>query len=1272
MLSDVGMFRSQKQPPPPSLLLPESMSPTLTRTLTPTATSSCPGSMVSVSGMVSMQDVEEVVSQAIERLVASSDLHRDVGDRIRASILYDVKVRSNIINNNNSLTCRNANSNVNLSSRVSPSLSLSGSGSQTPYYHPKKMLINKDKSDNLEHNHHHHHSTLPMTPKSAPAGCLLFPPVDSLPSVASHEAIKSPNAISVIVASGYRHGNVVQQDSPTSPSPSSSAKASVVFSHQKDSVEMEAERERELDRKVRQRHPHPPTLAVASKSASFSSVGGDLDFSDPNTASNDEEVEDEDHHPNSMYICSQGSHAESEEENEDDDRQHETDRERDRLTRSVDQLDLERHHQLLAHAIQQHHHQQKETSSSGLSHALLSPRTLVHHPHPLTLKPNAQQHHHHHQLLLPVSHSLSPHPPPQAHLHFPHPFGSSSGGTSTPNTPLLPPGLSPLPSSTGMIGGPMKSEVSPPPSSSSLITTGNTPNKYRKGDIVSAPNGIRKKFNGKQWRRLCSKEGCTKESQRRGFCSRHLGMKSASVSSLSSPRSGLTLPWTNLINNNNNNNNISSAINVMQSGKRPPSGEEKNEANVNGKSEKTNLQKHPSSSSSSSSLHVTLPLHDINNHHSLDEDKEAASMLVSLSSHIPSPASGVIVKACHLLPVFHEDAISTSTISHADNKNGLNDTEEDDRMHTSSRNSMSASSSSSRSCSPATDLSIQQSVYSWHTLVPFIRVEDSVEEDERMLSPPRSAPPHLTNSEDDNDVEHESTADEEEEDDDVFNHHHRMVTFKRRDSGNEKSHQETKRRTQSLSALESPMSVKEAGKEDMVDKEKQSKKGGGGGESASKKEASSTLKKEPSSSIKHNKKSCPSSDSSHIRRPMNAFMIFSKRHRPIVHQKHPNSDNRTVSKILGEWWYALGKKEKEEYHSLAHRVKEDHYKRHPDWKWCSKGGGERATGTGSTGDSTPNTPSALTTPTNLTPSVTERCVSLSLASSSTMMSVGSSQTPTTPSSTTLPVFASISSSSCSSSHSDDIKSETVKEETVKEETVKDKESSSANTFFGPNFNVSEAIASVTSDSASSSLTLSTPKTPRTPKTPGESGSSFRKILDQRRTLVMQLFDDQGLFPSARATASFHQRYIDIFPSKQILQLKIREVRQKLMAETEDLSSQQNKIINEDDNEEDEERQLCIAEDEEEAKDCTNNRDTDKKEQGNLMKQEEEHQNNNQVEMKPVSHSREEGSSPSSSCLDKNDTCLSNNRITESQGSLEQESSSSTLVSSKNIAVTASS
>lgn len=74
----------------------------------------------------------------------------------------------------------------------------------------------------------------------------------------------------------------------------------------------------------------------------------------------------------------------------------------------------------------------------------------------------------------------------------------------------------------------------------------------------------------------------------------------------------------------------------------------------------------------------------------------------------------------------------------------------------------------------------------------------------------------------------------------------------------------------------------------------------------------------------------------HIRRPMNAFMIFSKRHRALVHQRHPNQDNRTVSKILGEWWYALGPSEKQQYHDLAFQVKEAHFRAHPDWKWCNK------------------------------------------------------------------------------------------------------------------------------------------------------------------------------------------------------------------------------------------------------------------------------------------------------------------------------------------------
>lgn len=42
--------------------------------------------------------------------------------------------------------------------------------------------------------------------------------------------------------------------------------------------------------------------------------------------------------------------------------------------------------------------------------------------------------------------------------------------------------------------------------------------------------------------------------------------------------------------------------------------------------------------------------------------------------------------------------------------------------------------------------------------------------------------------------------------------------------------------------------------------------------------------------------------------------------------------------------------------------------------------------------------------------------------------------------------------------------------------------------------------------------VNSPMTPKTPSSPGQF-SSLRRILDQRRTLVMQLFEENGLFPS---------------------------------------------------------------------------------------------------------------------------------------------------------------
>lgn len=61
-------------------------------------------------------------------------------------------------------------------------------------------------------------------------------------------------------------------------------------------------------------------------------------------------------------------------------------------------------------------------------------------------------------------------------------------------------------------------------------------------------------------------------------------------------------------------------------------------------------------------------------------------------------------------------------------------------------------------------------------------------------------------------------------------------------------------------------------------------------------------------------------DRKEIRRPMNAFLIFCKRHRSMVREKNPHLDNRSVTRILGELWANLNDQEKTVYTDLAKQV----------------------------------------------------------------------------------------------------------------------------------------------------------------------------------------------------------------------------------------------------------------------------------------------------------------------------------------------------------------
>ncbi|XP_041656884.1 HMG box transcription factor BBX isoform X2 [Cheilinus undulatus] len=76
------------------------------------------------------------------------------------------------------------------------------------------------------------------------------------------------------------------------------------------------------------------------------------------------------------------------------------------------------------------------------------------------------------------------------------------------------------------------------------------------------------------------------------------------------------------------------------------------------------------------------------------------------------------------------------------------------------------------------------------------------------------------------------------------------------------------------------------------------------------------------------------SNEQRARRPMNAFLLFCKRHRSLVRQEHPRLDNRGATKILADWWAVLEPKEKQKYTDMAKEYKDAFMKANPGYKWC--------------------------------------------------------------------------------------------------------------------------------------------------------------------------------------------------------------------------------------------------------------------------------------------------------------------------------------------------
>ncbi|XP_056587574.1 sex-determining region Y protein-like [Triplophysa dalaica] len=74
----------------------------------------------------------------------------------------------------------------------------------------------------------------------------------------------------------------------------------------------------------------------------------------------------------------------------------------------------------------------------------------------------------------------------------------------------------------------------------------------------------------------------------------------------------------------------------------------------------------------------------------------------------------------------------------------------------------------------------------------------------------------------------------------------------------------------------------------------------------------------------------------HIKRPMNAFLVWSKMQRPIFYKANPNADMTKISVLLGLEWKKLSEDQKKPFFDEAHRIQAQHRQMYPEWVFKPK------------------------------------------------------------------------------------------------------------------------------------------------------------------------------------------------------------------------------------------------------------------------------------------------------------------------------------------------
>ena len=69
----------------------------------------------------------------------------------------------------------------------------------------------------------------------------------------------------------------------------------------------------------------------------------------------------------------------------------------------------------------------------------------------------------------------------------------------------------------------------------------------------------------------------------------------------------------------------------------------------------------------------------------------------------------------------------------------------------------------------------------------------------------------------------------------------------------------------------------------------------------------------------------------HIKKPLNAFMLYMREMRPIVQAECTLKESAAINQILGRRWHALSREEQAKYYEKAREERQKHQERYPNW-----------------------------------------------------------------------------------------------------------------------------------------------------------------------------------------------------------------------------------------------------------------------------------------------------------------------------------------------------